>query len=939
MRKKNFLLWLLLAALPLGAAEMPPVPGDDPGLLGAPATAIPAITLNKTQLNLAVGETVRLTATVTGTAGIVTWSSSNPGFATVDQNGLITAVHEGSLTIAAQLATEFVLAECRVEIVAAKPAAIPAPAALEPAREITGIVIANELKTMFVGDELGIVAHCLPYRVLEDNPYTLASSNPAVLRADAANIAVAVDPGVATLSVSTPNGKTDSIDVEVLPAPVRAPPAAADTYRVEPERFGIVLGEVSPGQARANTLGVNHVLLYAQRWGYRQVVFPQGQYLLDPLEPIAMRSNLTVDLDGGTWQVMPNAYQRYALIRFQELDRPNLFPGFELNASEVRLPALAPIPLRTFSLADGRTVVRSRPIPVGELPDRAAPSQVPVVLARGATCRFSAPLGVRRGSSELEPDKTGRIEARLQLGYYMGVQEVAVQQLGKYWLRSLDAKLWCDSATAKQLRPAADYDNVRLEILFDLTDCSAEIFFDRPLVCQAVSAVLENSSLRNGTILGERDFKEALHPGWQRDGKTEGCLAISFDEGVNNGIEKLTVRKSPGFNIAARLGVNAHGAVRPGAIPVKHTNLEPGGLGPDGSPLAATDTQRSVDFVDIAALRTAYEFGNPLGYMGYDILRVRVYDIFFYDAEKRFLEAARGRLTFRKYTKPAAARFAKLVLHWDTPITAGLRDFQDAIGFITDFKVPFRNYIRDCVIEDNYSCGMAVCGGVNWRIEGNEFRRNGGRMPGSDIVWEDGWEYSQDDLVRNNTFESPHSIILCSGVNHVFRDNRILGKMLAYGRTQHLKIAGNTFAAGSHSLATQANIHICGNTFLGGSVKLSREHGPKGRYNAAWLDNSFRDSSLSATSAAGNSITGNRFTATAGNRPKVAAGAVGASFTGSFVLAGDKYADCDFANGVLEADPARRGAPVLIENSRLRGVTVGKPADGIIFRDCVTVNE
>ena len=66
--------------------------------------AVTSITLNITSLSLEVGRTATIVATVkpdNATDKTVTWTSSNSGVATVDQNGRVTAVAEGSATITA----------------------------------------------------------------------------------------------------------------------------------------------------------------------------------------------------------------------------------------------------------------------------------------------------------------------------------------------------------------------------------------------------------------------------------------------------------------------------------------------------------------------------------------------------------------------------------------------------------------------------------------------------------------------------------------------------------------------------------------------------------------------------------------------------------------------------------------------------------------------
>jgi uncharacterized protein YjdB len=78
---------------------------DSTGYLIDPsATLATGISLDKTSLDMKTGDTSNLTATVTpdnATNKTVKWTSSDPSIATVDDNGKVTAVKEGSATITA----------------------------------------------------------------------------------------------------------------------------------------------------------------------------------------------------------------------------------------------------------------------------------------------------------------------------------------------------------------------------------------------------------------------------------------------------------------------------------------------------------------------------------------------------------------------------------------------------------------------------------------------------------------------------------------------------------------------------------------------------------------------------------------------------------------------------------------------------------------------
>ena len=79
---------------------------------------VTGVKLNKSSKSLTIGDTFTLTATVkpnNATDKSVTWSSSNTSVATVDENGVVTAVAEGTATITAT-ASNGVKADCTVTV-------------------------------------------------------------------------------------------------------------------------------------------------------------------------------------------------------------------------------------------------------------------------------------------------------------------------------------------------------------------------------------------------------------------------------------------------------------------------------------------------------------------------------------------------------------------------------------------------------------------------------------------------------------------------------------------------------------------------------------------------------------------------------------------------------------------------------------------------------
>ncbi|MDD4059614.1 MAG: right-handed parallel beta-helix repeat-containing protein [Kiritimatiellae bacterium] len=342
---------------------------------------------------------------------------------------------------------------------------------------------------------------------------------------------------------------------------------------------------------------------------------------------------------------------------------------------------------------------------------------------------------------------------------------------------------------------------------------------------------VENAAIVNGTITGERDEKEAHFPNWAGTPATEGSCSIFFGEGRNNGISNLVVRKSIGFNMSSGNGMSAPGSAHFASRPLGVRNMELGAFDAKGNPIDEPARIRSTQPIDLAGLKTDfYVVGYPLGYQGYPYVNSRIYDVCFYDADQKFLGLERGRFRNRKYAIPQGAVSARFSFYHPEVPTAGNSDFHGGFAFVHNPQLPDGNFIVDCVIEDNYSCGFAACGGQRWVIRNNVFRRNGGRMPGCDIDWEDGWEYMQGDLIEGNSFESRVNVITCAGAGFVFRGNTFRGHTIFYGRTQHYSFIGNTVIPGDSGFKTavsfngQTDFYASGNVYREARIDFGREH-------------------------------------------------------------------------------------------------------------------
>ncbi|XKO54128.1 Ig domain-containing protein [Lysinibacillus fusiformis] len=75
-----------------------------------------SITLDKSNLELFEGDSAKLTATATPNSANIIWTSSDNSIATVSQDGHVTAIKEGIITVTAQLANTNLTANCIITI-------------------------------------------------------------------------------------------------------------------------------------------------------------------------------------------------------------------------------------------------------------------------------------------------------------------------------------------------------------------------------------------------------------------------------------------------------------------------------------------------------------------------------------------------------------------------------------------------------------------------------------------------------------------------------------------------------------------------------------------------------------------------------------------------------------------------------------------------------
>lgn len=151
--------------------------------------SVTGVSLNKSSLDLNVNKTAQLVATVKPSDAsnkLVTWSSSNASVATVDANGLVTAVGNGIAIITVKTADGSKKATCKVNVTT----------------PISWIDINITELSLNVGDKEQLVATVEP-STASDKSVKWSSSDTTVVTVDANGLVTAVGNGTAIISVKT----------------------------------------------------------------------------------------------------------------------------------------------------------------------------------------------------------------------------------------------------------------------------------------------------------------------------------------------------------------------------------------------------------------------------------------------------------------------------------------------------------------------------------------------------------------------------------------------------------------------------------------------------------------------------------------------------------------------------------------------------------------
>lgn len=207
---------------------------------GVPVTGV-SVTPNFT--TLVEGNTRQLTATVTPANAddtSVSWTSNNTGVATVDTNGVVTAVGEGNAIIAATttdggfIGTSLIIVERATGI------------------SVTGVSVAPNAVTLPEGSTRQLTATVVPADA-DDTTVSWSSNNNGVVTVDTNGVVSAVAAGTAVITVTTTDGNYQaSSTVTVTPS---TGPIAVYNVTVAPTLVDLNVGETV--QLTANVFPTN----------------------------------------------------------------------------------------------------------------------------------------------------------------------------------------------------------------------------------------------------------------------------------------------------------------------------------------------------------------------------------------------------------------------------------------------------------------------------------------------------------------------------------------------------------------------------------------------------------------------------------------------------------------------------------------------------------
>ncbi len=196
--KRHLRLVLLFAAaafLMLSLNSCPKVEPDEPGIPESPTESSPTISLNKSDLQLEIGQSEELIAIfepATENNQAHTWKSSDPTIASVDQQGTVKGLNFGKCRIIATALNGGRTAACEVEVI-------------KHIIHVENVALNKTRISMAVGEKQTLVATVIPQNA-SNTRVRWTSDNEAVATVDGGEV-TAWSVGTAEISVVSEDGQ------------------------------------------------------------------------------------------------------------------------------------------------------------------------------------------------------------------------------------------------------------------------------------------------------------------------------------------------------------------------------------------------------------------------------------------------------------------------------------------------------------------------------------------------------------------------------------------------------------------------------------------------------------------------------------------------------------------------------------------------------------
>ena len=314
----------------------------------------------------------------------------------------------------------------------------------------------------------------------------------------------------------------------------------------------------------------------------------------------------------------------------------------------------------------------------------------------------------------------------------------------------------------------------------------------------------ENLRLTNGEIRGDLDKHDFTEEGVHAWGH-----GLTVHGGRNLEIDHLTITGTTGDGANSRFsGARNREELLESIIHTLYAkHFEPGGFDEKGLKAEISGLSRTISPLDISGCGGEFEFGYSTGYLGFPFVRGRVYRACFYDSEMALLSHQRC-LQFRKIEVPAGAKFLHLELNQPEVIAepvhsgAGRGSF---IGRISNYPGSVDVHFHQNRLIGNQRLGLGYCGGRRWLIEDNLFAENGGVSPSYGIDLEDGYEFMQDVVIRNNHFRDNRAgdLVICAGSELLIEGNHFENNVGLHGRPHNYTFRNNHFTGGRVAYKTR----------------------------------------------------------------------------------------------------------------------------------------